>query len=58
MHIIRHDKERCSYKCPYYQDGPAISLCNKFHKVLRYDGRIPPVLTDQCKALAEREEKE
>ena len=24
-------QERCSYKCPYYQDGPVLSLCNK-HK--------------------------
>lgn len=50
MNAVRQSKERCSYKCPYYQDGPVISLCNKHKKQLRYDGNIPPLLTEECKA--------
>ena len=50
MNAVRQSKERCSYKCPYYQDGPVISLCNKYKKQLRYDGNIPPLLTEECKA--------
>ena len=50
MNVVRQSQERCSYKCPYYQDGPVISLCNKHKKQLRYDGNIPPLLTEECKA--------
>ena len=50
MNVVRQSKERCSYKCPYYQDGPVLSLCNKHKKQLRYDGKIPPLLTEECKA--------
>jgi len=50
MNVVRQSQERCSYKCPYYQDGPVFSLCNKHKKQLRYDGNIPPLLTEECKA--------
>ena len=50
MNVVRQGRERCSYKCPYYQDGPVLSLCNKHKKQLRYDGKIPPLLADECKA--------
>jgi len=34
-------KNRCSYQCPYYQDGSVSSLCNKYNnKVLVYDGYV------------------
>lgn len=48
--VIRHNDERCSYRCQYYQDGPVLSLCNKYHKQLRYDGKTPALLADECKA--------
>ena len=48
--VIRHSEVKCSYKCRYYQDGPVFSYCNKYHKPLKYDGTIPPLLTDECKA--------
>lgn len=48
--VVRRNKERCSYKCPYYQDGPVLSLCNKYNKQLKYDGQIPPLLAPECKA--------
>lgn len=49
MNVVRHSKERCSYRCPYYQDGPVLSLCNKYKKKLHYDGGIPPLLVEECK---------
>lgn len=48
--VRRHNEERCSYSCPYYQDGAVLSLCNKHAKTLRYDGQIPPLLAPECKA--------
>lgn len=48
--VIRHSETKCSYKCRYYQDGAVFSYCNKYHKGLKYDGTIPPLLTDECKA--------
>lgn len=48
--VIRHSKTKCSYKCHYYQDGTVFSYCNKYHKPLKYDGTIPPLLADECKA--------
>jgi hypothetical protein len=53
MEIKRHDSERCSYKCPFYKDGAAYSYCKRFWKVLKYDGKIPPLLTDECKEMVE-----
>lgn len=47
--VVWHSDTKCSYKCGYYQDGPVISLCNKYHKPLKYDGTIPPLLLDECK---------
>jgi len=49
MNVVRHSKERCSYVCPYYQDGPVLSLCNKYKKQLHYDGCTPPLLAEECK---------
>jgi len=46
--IIRKDAKRCSYKCPYYQDGSVLSWCNKYKKQLHYDGCIPPLLAEEC----------
>lgn len=48
--VRRHSKTKCYYECPYYQDGPVFSYCNKYHKALKYDGTIPPLLTAECKA--------
>ncbi len=28
--VRRHGKDRCAYVCPYYQDGPVFSRCNKY----------------------------
>lgn len=42
--------ERCSYRCPYYMDGPVLSLCKLDGKPLRYDGDIPPLRNEKCKS--------
>lgn len=47
--VIRHSATKCSYKCRYYQDGAVLSYCNKYHKQLKYDGTIPPLLLDECR---------
>lgn len=41
--------EKCSYRCPYYMDGPVLSLCNLNNERLIYDGSIPPKRTERCK---------
>lgn len=46
---VRQDSERCSYSCPFYQDGAVFSVCNRYHKKLKYDGKIPPLLCEECK---------
>ncbi len=46
--VKRHSKTRCSYQCRYYQGGPVMSICNKYHKQVHYDGRIPPLLAPEC----------
>lgn len=43
------DAQRCSYRCPYYMDGPVLSLCKLDGKPLRYDG-IPPLRNEKCKS--------
>ena len=43
------DAQRCSYRCPYYMDGPVLSLCKLDGKMLRYDG-IPPLRNEKCKS--------
>jgi len=43
------DGERCSYRCPYYMDGPVLSLCGLNNTMLRYDGKVPPLRSDLCK---------
>lgn len=43
------DAQRCSYCCPYYMDGPVLSICNLDGKPLRYDG-IPPLRNEKCKS--------
>jgi hypothetical protein len=58
IEVTRYDNDRCSYKCHYYQDGSVASYCNKYHKYLRYDGHIPPLLTEECKKeIIEKGEK-
>jgi len=46
--VKRHSKTRCSYQCRYYQGGPVMSICNKYHKHLQYGGSIPPLMTQEC----------
>lgn len=41
--------EQCSYRCPYFMDGPVLSLCNLNNERLIYDGSIPPKRTERCK---------
>lgn len=41
--------EKCSYRCPYYMDGPVLSLCRFTNERLAYDGSIPPKRTERCK---------
>lgn len=41
--------DKCSYRCPYYLDGPVMSLCTLNNERLIYDGRIPPKRTERCK---------
>lgn len=41
--------EQCSYRCPYFMDGPVLSLCNLSNERLIYDGSIPPKRTERCK---------
>jgi len=49
-------KNRCSYQCPYYQDGSVSSLCNKYgNKVLAYDGKIPPLRCKECRMEIEEQ---
>ncbi len=52
IYPIKLNKINCSYSCPYYQDGPVISLCNKFGKILEFDN-YKPLLLDKCKKLFE-----
>ena len=41
--------EKCSYHCPYYMDGPVLSLCRFTNEQLVYGGTIPPKRTERCK---------
>ena len=43
------DAQRCAYRCPYYMDGPVLSICKLDGKPLRYDG-IPPLRNEKCKS--------
>ena len=43
------DEKRCSYQCPYYQDGAVYSWCNLYKKTVRYDGPIPSLRTPECR---------
>ena len=58
MKVITQKKERCSYRCPYYLDGPVLSLCNKFNEVLVYDGKAPPLVRPKCKQSLVNEEEQ
>ena len=41
--------DRCSYSCPYYKDGPVMSICTKYGNArLQYDGKIPPLKCEKC----------
>lgn len=42
------DGLRCSYSCPYYMDGCAMSYCRKFDEVPQYDGQTPPLRVQKC----------
>lgn len=42
------DKARCSYQCPFYQDGPVMSWCWKYDTEPKYDGQIPPLRVAGC----------
>ena len=43
------DNDRCSYSCPYYQDGAVMSICTKYNNaILQYDGKIPPLKCEKC----------
>ena len=58
MKIITYNKERCSYKCPYYQNGAVLDLCNKFNEILVNDGKAPPLIRPKCKQeLDDKEEQ-
>lgn len=41
--------EKCSYRCPYYMDGPVLSLCKIDGERLVYNGSVPPQRTELCK---------
>ena len=48
--VRRWGKHHCSYQCPYYLDGPALSLCQKYGKPLKYENGMRPSLAPECKA--------
>ena len=55
--IKRYSSTQCSYQCPYYQDGPVMSICNKFHEQVHYHGKAPPRITEKCKELMKEKSK-
>lgn len=50
------DDRRCSYKCPFYLDGPVVSYCRKYGGNQHYDGQIPPIRVKECLAATVKEE--
>lgn len=48
--VRRIGKDHCAYNCPYYQDGPVFSYCNKYGKPLKYENGMRPSLAPECKA--------
>jgi hypothetical protein len=45
---IRINNEQCSYKCPYFLNGPVISICCVKGDHLKYD-KGKPLITEECK---------
>ena len=50
--------EKCSYRCPYYMDGPVLSLCRINDERLVYNGSIPPQRTKRCKQEDQRNDNQ
>jgi hypothetical protein len=42
------NQTRCSYKCPFYQNGAVHSWCRQYGRAPRYDGNIPPLRVAEC----------
>ncbi len=45
---IKTNGDRCSYKCPYYQDGSVFSYCKMFGEPILYDAQISPLRVKKC----------
>lgn len=42
------DQTRCSYKCPFFQNGAVMAWCKKYGHAPRYMGNIPPLRVSDC----------